>query len=570
VKKQYSGPEECLQDIMRMIRTGFPLDEKVTNPKSLIEGTISGLKAELRKNNALSPRDALRFRTLEAEFYQQSGKHALSAELLKPIWDQLQPGLKSWSKKQPLQEKADRKLLRQKIWVLLQYAFYDYRITGNHREALDRFLAIEKVIKGELQKGVYIPFGTLALFNYFIGHCYRVDRGFVEAERRMLSAQKCTYDRVEHEMGRKDTTPEKIQYELKYKDLMCARILSGQAWIEMQQGHLNRAEQTLWTANNCLVQTRQETLSVYIDSLLCMAIRRKTPYTGEPYQESLKTLAKAHDKAQGVHELVRQRCAFELVRGYLDLAEFGTADKDFRKDYVSEARKWLNKVGEMPITKSEHRYELHEVRFFIVKGDLSVAESHLNSLRTLARNPKFARQRALLIMEASLYFAQHDFANAASAIHLALKDIHPLSERAQIRERRVPDPVLEAECYVFLARIHAAQKNYETARHYLERWRMLGQFVDNYYLHHLATLVSTTEQPYFLEYDYPIYKNADQVDTSIVKRRDHFERWLVTNALERYPNKKIEEFAKIYGRDRTQLRRRFPDLFPKKRSQSLE
>jgi tetratricopeptide (TPR) repeat protein len=556
--KQYSGPEECLRDVMRMIRTGLSPNEPVATQKARTRETIASLKSELRRANVLNPADTLRFTTLEAEFYQQCGLHAKSRELLKPTWDNLETRLRQWSTKSPLQDKPDRALLRQKIWALLHYAFYDYRVTGNHKEALDRFLSIERVINGELQNRDYTPFGTRALFSYFIGHCYRVDRGFAEAERRLLDAQRYTLDRVKREMDRKDTTADRKRYELNYKDLFCARILSGQAWIEMQQGHLTRAQQTLWTAQNCLMQSRQETIAVYIDSLLCMAVRRKTPYSSPAYQEALGNLAKAHENARGVHELIRQRCAFELVRGYLDFAEFGTTEKDLRKDYVSEARQWLDKIGEMPIPKSEYRYLLHETRLFLVKGDIELAEAHLNRLRSASQNPRSPRQRAFYIMEASIYFAQHDLDNAANAIQRALKEILPLSESAQIREYRVPDPVLEAECYVLLARISSARKDYATTMHYLERWRLLSQFVENYYLHHLAKVVSTTEGPFFLAHNYPIYKDADKVDRTIIERRDDFERWLVRNARERHPELRPGAFAKIYGLDRSVLVRKFP------------
>lgn len=177
---------------MRMIRTGFPLDDtgKPTGHKQQIADTISAIKKEAVKKAGLSETDRLRFLTLEAEFYQQCGRHVESARVLEPT--------------------RNHRLLRQKIWALLHYVFYHfYHVTGQHKRALEHLLKIEEIIQRELKTDDRQPFGTPAICHYFMGLCYRVNCGFAEAEHRMLNAQRYTHDRAIRELMRTDIPPER-------------------------------------------------------------------------------------------------------------------------------------------------------------------------------------------------------------------------------------------------------------------------------------------------------------------------------------------------------------------------
>ena len=567
---KYEDAQACLRDLMRMIRVGFPLDragivpdqkERVahtvsvlTKQKKQIADTISALKKEVTTNRALSETDRLRLVTLEAEYYQQRGTHLESARVLEPVWKRLKPRLDVWSVDQPLEPSGNRELLRQKIWALLHYVFYHhYRVTAQHKEALNLFRSIESIILSELKAPDYCPYGTLALCNYFIGLCYRVNRGFVEAERRMLAAQMYTYERVAREIKRSDITEQQKQYELDYKDLFSARVLSGLGWIAFQQGQLLRAEQHLCTAQSCMAHNRQETIGLWVDSLLWMVVRRRTAYDDPGYQSSLDELSNRWSEASGIHDLTRQRCAFELVRGYLDLAEFGS-DQGDRQYNVKQAQHWLGKVGESSNAKAQQRYDLHHIRLLIVKGDIDAADAKLRELRVaLLKGIQHHRQRAVLIMEATVYIAQGDFDTARDTVKKALAEILPLASSEALSGYRIPDPVLEAQCYVLLAQIYSSTKDYPAARHYLSQWSLLSQFVDNHYLHHLAKKVVTTQIPFQLEYEYPIFDSTGEVIQSIMDRTKSFEKWLRANAEARVPKK---ELARIYGRDASTVSRR--------------
>ena len=243
---QYNDTEECFRDLMRMLRGNFFSGSNLSDQQRVIVATISALKKELTRNHALGPTERLRLLTLEAESYQQRGSYLKSARVLEPVWKELEPRLHQWSPNNPLEPSGNRELLRQKIWSLLHYVFcHHYHVAGQHKQALAHFLRIEEIIHSELEDSADCPSWTLALRNYFIGSCYRVSRGFVEAERRMIEAQEYVYARVTREMKRADSTLATKQYELDYKDFFCARIFSASGWIALQQGQLRHAEQHL-------------------------------------------------------------------------------------------------------------------------------------------------------------------------------------------------------------------------------------------------------------------------------------------------------------------------------------
>ena len=549
---------ELLRHVTRLIRIGFPPNISVQKQKEQLEVAFSSLR---RVRPDLSSTDQLRITMLEAEYQQQRGYHQRAADLLADTWNQLKPRLDSWSTRNPLEPSRDRKLLRQKLWALLHYVSYQYyRVEGRHVEALELFHSIETIIKSELAQKDYKPFGTLALCNYFMGLCYRVDRGFLLAEQHMLAAQKYTNSRARRELSEPTINQQAKQYKLDYKNVFNARILYGLGYLALQQGHLLQAQQHLCTAQGLLVNLNQKTIRVIIDSLLCITVRRATPYDTPLYDKALVALASQYNDALTVHELSRQRCAFELVRGHLDIVEFGNLDPKRRDYHLLQADLWLNKLGEINVSKVTQRFHVHKIRYLLVTARVSEAKEELAQLRTVSLKPG-VRQRAISIMEATCSLQEGNLRNARTILLSTLKTIVTLDSSSSVSDYRVPDPVLEAECYVLLAKVHVASKDYSRAKYYLSRWGVLSQFVKNHYLHRAVKDLTQKDYPFFLEHDYAIFNKQGEVQQTIVSRRDDFERWLVENAVERLPEMSIDDIAlKVYGRNPSNFRKKYPDI----------
>jgi hypothetical protein len=551
----YDNPEQCLRDIMRMIRVGLPLEGTVRDQNQRLSDTILGLKRHI-VSNPLREVDRLRLVGLEGEFHQQRGDHAQAARILEADWNRLKPRLDGWSRKNPLEPSGDRRLLRQQIWLLMHYVFYHhYRVSAQHKEALDLLLRIEDVVREELEALDYHPAGTLALLNYFTGLCYRVNRGFHRAERRMLAAQRETRNRVIRELAKPDATEETKQYELAYKDVVCARVLYGLGWIAFQQGQLLRAELCLRTAQNCLLQTRMEYLQLLIDSLLWMVIRRKNPYGDPAYEAALDHLAEQYALAANMHQLMRQRCAFELVRGYLDLAEFAASDDTERLGYLAEAQYWIEQVANHSDARTKQRYLVHRARYLFIQGDFDAAKAELENASEAAKETG-VEQRAVLVLKAVLCLKRDNFDGALEILATALANIVSLTDDESPR-KQPRDPVLEAECYVLMAQAYAAKKDFAASRASLDRWRLLSQFVENYYLHHLADHIVEPQNPFELKYEFPIHeKEGDDIPT-LAERLEKFERWMIKSVRERRPSFKNTQHGTAYGLHRTQFGRRF-------------
>src|SRR5581483_2216683 len=341
----YEDLEQGVQDINHMVRVGYSPLSADPDIQRRLEDAFRFMKEPSRRKQ-LSERDRLRLLTLEAEFHQQKGNHLESARILEPEWKRLLPRLEQWKNHKDfrLEPSRNSELLRQKIWLMMHYVFYRYyRVEEAHKPGLTLLRRLEDVTLKELATRTYQPSGTLALLHYFMAMCNRGGRGFVLAGKNMLRAQEETYARLDRELKRPDATAERRAYEVAYKNLICARILFGNSWIALQQGQLVRSEQHVIAGRSLLFGTRQPYLDLLLRVHGLIALRRRTAFGEEElYERVMDRLANAHAEAERLHEAIRRRCAFELVRGRLDIAEFHAEDSE-RKAHLVEARKWLER-----------------------------------------------------------------------------------------------------------------------------------------------------------------------------------------------------------------------------------
>ena len=133
-------------------------------------------------------------------------------------------------------------------------------------------------------------------------------------------------------------------------------------------------------------------------------------------------------------------------------------------------------------------------------------------------------------------------------------------QRSQNSEaERRSDPVLEAECYLLLAKTKLLTGNADAAQKHLNEWTILRQFIDNYYLRHLGNVLQAELHAHgprfertFEGYD-PI---TGQVTRTIPECLEDYENWLRSVIKSRYGITKKKDLAKFYGRDPSNIDRK--------------
>ena len=261
----------------------------------------------------------------------------------------LKPDFPTIVAKVGLEPTANPKLLRQKIWALMNYVFYLYGwLEGKNLKAIEYFKQIELVIAKELETPDYHPSGTLAVLHFYTGFCCRAVGDFQMAERHFLDAQKEAQKRIEKKLADADQVQRRIHerclvakdhaftekgfleaeaarnlidrdYEIAYNTVFSARITgSGLGWGALFQGRLLKAEQLLRTALALLASTRQESLKLTLESTLWLAMRHRARCNSPEYEEGMEGLEACLIRFQrGADIAGYNRCRTELAWAYL-------------------------------------------------------------------------------------------------------------------------------------------------------------------------------------------------------------------------------------------------------------
>jgi hypothetical protein len=560
---EFQDPHQCLREVLQMVRTGVCCGKAGVEVRELIANALRRLKDERGKHPGIFDEvEQLRLLTLEAESYQENGEFDKAARILEPVWRNLKPRLDAWSKKELLEPTGDAALCRQKIWALLDYVFFAYcRLSGNQKLALKYFLRLEEVIRGELQTKKRIPHGTLALCHYYIAICFNVV-GPDLAEHHLLEAQKNTYARASRQLARETIDRVEKEYEIAYKNVFGARVLSGLARVDMQQGRLTRAEHLLYTAQNLLLGTQKEWLKRFITLMQWTVVRRRTAHAEPAYARALTELADQFTRYLNIRDPTGQlRCGLELARGYLDWAEF--SDSDTEKGLrLEEAAYWLRTIpASAPLAADIFRTEILKVRLCLLKGEVKEAEDKATDARRALKDdllPECGIELSLVEALYCLHTSPPDTRLAERLIQRSLDTIRLQRSQNSEAERR-SDPVLEAECYLLLAKTKLLTGNADAAQKHLNEWTILRQFIDNYYLRHLGNVLQAELHAHgprfertFEGYD-PI---TGQVTRTIPECLEDYENWLRSVIKSRYGITKKKDLAKFYGRDPSNIDRK--------------
>jgi hypothetical protein len=545
----YRDAIDCLDEVVRMVRIGMMRDGTVTGIEENLAAAIETLK--LRDSDRSSPLDEvsrIKLEVAEAMFFYQEGRYFDATRVLQSRWEELKPQLDKGILAGPRKDwKLNRPLTGQKVWAAMHYVFYDYyTCKGEYQRAIEEFKRIQQVILTAMSHGGIEPHTTFALFHYFIGQCYRAQRNFPLAEEHFFHAQQESVRRIEERIKATAITSGRavgLGYEVAYNNVFSARVLgAGLSWVALHEGRLLKAAHLLSTAKALLACTGLTSLKHFMDMKFFAVMRRRARFDSPEYWEAMNDLEKCAEQFElGGDQFGKLRCARELVRGYLDLAEFG---KDDKSSNLHQAKKWLDVLEAAKTTRSEVRYALQHVRYLFVTGDVvgtqRVYES-ANSLVLGGGDIAIESRIDLANMGALLAISRKKYDTARYLIENELDS--PRSDSVVSDENRHIDPVLEGECYLLLTDAANRQGDDKAARDYLRRWELLSNFVENYYLHHIAkTLRRELKTPRFIRDSSIKFENK-----FLTAHMREYAEWLKDRVAEKYPDANNPKLAKIFG-----------------------
>jgi hypothetical protein len=543
-------------DMLRTGRIGAVLANQAEFSRRVSE-EIKALREVLRRDpDQFDAADRQRLDTVEAELHSLNGLHAKAVRILKPLWQQCEPELTAGRL-----PKGDRRLGRERLLGAMHFVYASLTIDRQADTAVTRLRQLDAWVHHHVRGSKSGPSETRAIWEYLYGVALRMNRDFRRAESRFLRAQEEARRHCAQEIAEAADADARAT-ALAYRDVFCARVLSGVSWCALQQGRLTRARHLLSLAQMMLVDAGHQPLRLLIRSLYWVAVRRAAPYPsagnpGTEYYDSLKGLEECFTEFEKAGDVSGQsRCASEIVRGALDGVEFGVSAPDGHDatDLAALARRWLVVMRALPTDRrSAARLEQHGLRYRWLLQEEGLASGP----RTKAprRITTFEGKPPLMIVHAHCLNVLDG--DAVEVLRARLR-VSGRSER--------PDPLGEAECSLALAMLAVLDNRSDDAMAYLQRWEGLAHFIENAYLDRLANELESRLVPtaFELPFEFPIRPPRDAPEANSAKSLrayvDDFERWLLAAVRRRGKGRSMTELAWIHGSSRGIVTRRMKDL----------
>lgn len=554
-----SETSNLLRQLSALVRAGYsenedhlkPLDG-VTEQHQIvhqIEALIKKIGALLITSpNSLERHEALSFLTLQAEYHSQNGRHTMALQDLEPAATQCFDSLRVDT------DRSDPKLLRQQIWVVMYFIYLKYAVQEKKpKVALHHLELVHDAIRNRLQHipSNYQPYGTLAQFHYLSAICHRLERDFDKAERHFLEAQQAALSRCEQKLdGAAGPESRNTILEETFRNVFCAQILTGLSLLGIKQGRLERACHQLYVAQTLLTGTHQYAWKLFVRSLRVLAERRFAGIGTEACDQAIAKLVECLKDFQKLNDPSGQaRCAAELVRAYLDQAEYGPKDKKTASLAAAETYlAWLEKVS----SNNRRRARFHALRLnFLKTGSLAgIPDDEIFAVRQ-------STSRGEPLMEVMLFQSKRiTFVDAYTTIESTLN-------RLQLQHRS--DPLLQAECYLALGKLLLSDTDrIEEARSWLSRWQSMKYFVENSYLHAEAKQIDEQTKTSYIPPEYRIFDFVEGRKIPVRKIKDvltNLEKELIQSAINEGYAKSLNQLNEIYGgTNRFQMKRRLEEL----------
>ena len=481
--------------------------------------------------------DRLQYRLLCAEFEYLFGRHASAASDLNALVDELKlrEALKEFSHPTRQNGRSTKRdhfadpddsvlLLRRKIWALMGALFYfHYSVKGDVVSTIQELNDLLNVVNGELKKRTraaaakrlsrraismaadYEPHGTRLQICLCLAQIHRTKFGLAraaelfdqardESEKRLGRELRELRDAVDlRDQERADRRADEVQFSV----ATTVRILGGLGRLATIEGRLEEARQLFRTCLTLLAPTGQIPLKRVLQSHLTIVERRAAPSGTVAWDKAiarLKTLF-FEDFINDVDG--RRRCAQDLARAYLELAESDMIP-EVRERSLGLADEWigaLRTLGGSRKTKGRaerYRAFLLEARrrLLTTPADIAGAEKAVEAARLEADgHPEcgldlqgFDHVRdgltTALVLHVKSLQTRDKLLQEDADLKLFDEAVHKW--RTLIDESRDKgDRVLECEAWLRLAQLQSAQQWIGDAHESLREGDRLADMLEN-------------------------------------------------------------------------------------------
>ena len=424
--------------------------------------------------------------------------------------------LSVWMRETESVRPQELRLARQKVWVILHYAYACLYRKYEYSEALDVLETCEKFVRGRLANHVDFPcFYTWARIAAYRAAILRQLGDLKKSQASYEESLDFIYRRLTRECENPDSDAERIAQEETRARYEAAKTLSlGVGFCQFMQGRLQEARVNVLTAIIMLAPIHDVLRRAYAQLLLGSIKRAEAGFRVKELTDAIEILEKPHlDFIRFQHPRYTSRAEFELALAHLyrAMARQGPASSTLKAaDDYQQANTYINRVLEFSRSVPDWRWESAAL---IVMSRIARSRAALVSPQESAMCILSAQQRAQEALALANKLDQ-DIGlrvDAEIACGEALMAARPCAtgDIAQATEHFQnalnlgrKNPKLEGISHLHLAEANLANNNIRKGLEHWDHWEHVSDHIQHGILHDIAKrvqgLIKETKQAWYV------------------------------------------------------------------------
>ena len=406
---------------------------------------------------------SLRLRCMMAEILDYWGQYKLARRVIKTVSAQCEAAvevMEDGAGELPRTD-AERKLIRQQVWVLLHAGMTDYR-RGTLGHAAYLFAAAERVCLKHVVTSVDPAWGTRARIYYCLALIDRERLEYGPALARFTTSVNCGYNSLQAHPGELS----------KFSYITIAKSLAlGLAFVHNAMGRPDLAYPLLVAAKTMLQPISEKLLSCYVDLLYANVLRgMEGARGGAALDDVIIRLQQCYASFRELRHVPYQaRAAYHLAIAHLQrarpdetvpLSRLSETDVEMADAYAEELRRFA----------FESRDVRAEMRRQVLKSRIARKRDHVQD----------AEEAATKAIQAGLAI-QEPITDALIARGKARARMGKFEEAVQDFEQGLKgdNPRTRAVCLLYLCQLYCGAQRYSEASRYFAEFERMKSEVTN-------------------------------------------------------------------------------------------